>query len=246
MLLFVRQGDTLDRRDLLARLVEARYDRNDYELKRAASACGRRGRDRARVRGERHPVELFGTSERISAFDPSPGRPRPLAQVRSTLEPLRHSAAALADRVKTIETELMEVKPRLETQGKLLERSASTSARCSTSRCCARPATATGSRTTRHLSGRRRESRRPPSSTTCQGCAPRVDESHQSIRRCGGCTTGPPAQTTLVEYGFRLPRPRQPPPELRGVRGEGRQALYVSATPGPTSCRRRGASWWSR
>ena len=34
MLLFVRQGDTLDRRDLLAKLVEARYDRNDYELRR--------------------------------------------------------------------------------------------------------------------------------------------------------------------------------------------------------------------
>ena len=34
MLLFVRQGDTLDRRELLAKLVEARYDRNDYELKR--------------------------------------------------------------------------------------------------------------------------------------------------------------------------------------------------------------------
>ncbi|HKC12302.1 MAG TPA: DEAD/DEAH box helicase family protein, partial [Vicinamibacteria bacterium] len=34
MLLFVRQGDTLDRHELLAKLVEARYDRNDYELKR--------------------------------------------------------------------------------------------------------------------------------------------------------------------------------------------------------------------
>src|ERR671912_1110338 len=34
MLLFVRQGDTLDRRELLSKLVEARYDRNDYELRR--------------------------------------------------------------------------------------------------------------------------------------------------------------------------------------------------------------------
>src|SRR5271169_3025395 len=34
MLLFVRQGETLDRRDLLAKLVDARYDRNDYEPKR--------------------------------------------------------------------------------------------------------------------------------------------------------------------------------------------------------------------
>jgi len=40
MLLFVRQGDTLDRSDLLARLVEARYDRNDYELRRGTFRCG--------------------------------------------------------------------------------------------------------------------------------------------------------------------------------------------------------------
>src|SRR5512144_3384898 len=76
MLLFVRQGDTLDRRDLLARLVEARYDRNDYELKRGTF----------RVRGdvvEIVPayeesgirVELFGDEvERISAFDPLTGK----------------------------------------------------------------------------------------------------------------------------------------------------------------------------
>src|SRR5687767_15697549 len=34
MLTFVRQGDTLDRHDLLAKLVEARYDRNDMDLRR--------------------------------------------------------------------------------------------------------------------------------------------------------------------------------------------------------------------
>ena len=55
MLLFVRQGDSLDRRDLLSRLVEARYDRNDYELKRGSFRVRGRGRDRARLRGERDP-----------------------------------------------------------------------------------------------------------------------------------------------------------------------------------------------
>src|ERR671936_869247 len=33
MLLFVRQGERLDRRDLLGKLVEARYDRNDVDLR---------------------------------------------------------------------------------------------------------------------------------------------------------------------------------------------------------------------
>src|SRR5437773_2468357 len=76
MLLFVRQGETLDRRDLLAKLVEARYDRNDMDLKRGTF----------RVRGdvvEIVPayeetgirVELFGDEEeQISAFDPLTGK----------------------------------------------------------------------------------------------------------------------------------------------------------------------------
>src|SRR6187401_1515831 len=76
MLLFVRQGETLDRRDLLSKLVEARYDRNDYELKRGTF----------RVRGdviELVPayeesgirIELFGDEvESITAFDPLTGK----------------------------------------------------------------------------------------------------------------------------------------------------------------------------
>ena len=73
MLLFVRQGGTLDRHDLLAKLVEARYDRNDYELKRGTF----------RVRGDVVEIvpayeetgiriELFGDEvESIASFDHS-------------------------------------------------------------------------------------------------------------------------------------------------------------------------------
>src|SRR5438034_627790 len=76
MLLFVRQGETLDRRDLLAKLVEARYDRNDMDLKRGTF----------RVRGDVVEIvpayeetgiriELFGDEvEQISAFDPLTGK----------------------------------------------------------------------------------------------------------------------------------------------------------------------------
>ena len=76
MLLFVRQGMTLDRRDLLARLVEARYERNDYALERGSF----------RARGDVIEIvpayeesgiriELFGDEvERISAFDPLTGK----------------------------------------------------------------------------------------------------------------------------------------------------------------------------
>ena len=76
MLLFVRQGETLDRRDLLSRLVEARYERNDYALERGSF----------RARGDVIEIvpayeesgiriELFGDEvERISAFDPLTGK----------------------------------------------------------------------------------------------------------------------------------------------------------------------------
>src|SRR5438552_1167174 len=84
MLLFVRQGETLDRRDLLAKLVEARYDRNDMDLKRGTF----------RVRGDVIEIvpayeetgiriELFGDEvESITSLDPLTGRAlRRLAQV---------------------------------------------------------------------------------------------------------------------------------------------------------------------
>jgi len=112
-------------RDLLARLVEARYDRNDYDLRRGTF----------RVRGDVVEIvpayeesgiriELFGDEvERISAFDPLTGRTRgSLAQV--AIYPSSHYVTPqprLADAIKTIEAELLEEKPRLEEQGKLLE-----------------------------------------------------------------------------------------------------------------------------
>ena len=107
MLLFVRQGDPLDRRDLLARLVEARYDRNDLDLRRGTF----------RVRGDVVEIvpayeengiriELFGDEvERISAFDPLTGKTTGrLAQV--AIYPSSHYVTPqprLADAVETIE-----------------------------------------------------------------------------------------------------------------------------------------------
>src|SRR5207245_5355065 len=76
MLLFVRQGGRLDRREILSKLVEARYDRNDVDLRRGTF----------RVRGdviELVPayeetgirIELFGDEvEQIASFDPLTGK----------------------------------------------------------------------------------------------------------------------------------------------------------------------------
>ncbi len=248
MLLFVRQGDTLDRRDLLARLVEARYDRNDYDLKRGSF----------RVRGDVVEIvpayeesgiriELFGDEvERISAFDPLTGKATGrLAQV--AIYPSSHYVTPqpkLADAVKTIEAELMEVKPRLETQGKLLEAQRLYQRTMFDLEMLRETGHCHGIENySRHLSGRK-PGEPPP---TLLDYMPKdallvVDESHQSIPQVRGMFHGDrQRKTTLVEYGFRLPSALDNRP-LSFEEFEQRvgQALYVSATPGPYELQKAG------
>ena len=248
MLLFVRQGETLDRRDLLARLVEARYDRNDYELKRGSF----------RVRGdvvEIVPayeesgirVELFGDEvERISAFDPLTGKTTGrLAQV--AIYPSSHYVTPqprLADAVKTIETELMEVKPQLETQGKLLEAQRLYQRTMFDLEMLRETGHCHGIENySRHLSGR--QPGEPP--PTLLDYLPKdallvVDESHQSIPQVRGMFHGDrQRKTTLVEYGFRLPSALDNRPlSFEEFEARAGQALYVSATPGPYELQKAG------
>src|SRR5713226_2418102 len=118
MLLFVRQGDTLDRRQLLSKLVEARYDRNDMDLRRGTFRA--RGDvielvpayEEAGIR-----IELFGDQvEAITSFDPLTGKSLGrLAQV--AIYPSSHYVTPqpkLQDALKTIEAELIEEKAKLE------------------------------------------------------------------------------------------------------------------------------------
>ncbi len=125
MLLFVRQGDTLDRRDLLAKLVEARYERNDIDLRRGTF----------RVRGdvvELVPayeetgirIELFGDEvEAITGFDPLtgevPGQDRPGRHLSH--QPLRDPPAPPPGRDQDHRGRAELEKPKLEREGKLLE-----------------------------------------------------------------------------------------------------------------------------
>jgi excinuclease ABC subunit B len=241
MLLFVRQGDTLDRRDLLARLVEARYDRNDLDLRRGTF----------RVRGDVVEIvpayeesgiriELFGDEvERISAFDPLTGKTTArLAQV--AIYPSSHYVTPqprLADAIESIEAELMDVKPRLEAQGKLLEAQRLYQRTMFDLEMLRETGHCHGIENySRHLSGR--SPGEPP--PTLLDDLPRdalmvVDESHQSIPQVRGMYHGDQQRKkTLVEYGFRLPSALDNRP-LSFEEFEARvgQALYVSATPGP-------------
>jgi excinuclease ABC subunit B len=248
MLLFVRQGETLDRRDLLARLVEARYERNDYALERGSF----------RARGDVIEIvpayeesgiriELFGDEvERISAFDPLTGKTTGrLAQV--AIYPSSHYVTPqprLETAVKTIEAELMEVKPALEGRGQLLEAQRLYQRTMFDLEMLRETGHCHGIENySRHLSGRK-PGEPPP---TLIDYLPKdvlmvVDESHQSIPQVRGMYHGDQQRKkTLVEYGFRLPSALDNRP-LNFEEFEGRlgQVIYVSATPGPYELQKAG------
>ena len=228
MLLFARQGDTLDRRDLLARLVEARYDRNDVDLRRGTF----------RVRGDVVEIvpayeesgiriELFGDEvERISSFDPLTGKTMGrLAQV--AIYPSSHYVTPqprLADAIKTIEAELLVEKPRLETQGKLLEAQRLYQRTMFDLEMLRETGHCHGIENySRHLSGR------APGEPPDAPGLPVEGRAHRGGRVAPVHPPGPghvsrrPAEEE-DPGGVRLPdavRPRQPSAELRGVRGAG-------------------------
>jgi excinuclease ABC subunit B len=248
MLLFVRQGETLDRRDILAKLVEARYDRNDYELKRGTF----------RVRGdviELVPayeetgirIELFGDEvEGISSFDPLTGKTLGrLAQV--AIYPSSHYVTPrprLSDALKTIEAELIEHKALLEKEGKLLEAQRLYQRTMFDLEMLREVGHCHGIENySRHLSGRR-PGEPPP---TLLDYMPKdalivIDESHQSVPQVRGMYHGDrQRKQTLVEYGFRLPSALDNRP-LNFEEFEQRlgQVMYVSATPGPYELQKAG------
>jgi len=248
MLLFVRQGETLDRRDILAKLVEARYDRNDYDLKRGTF----------RVRGDVIEIvpayeetgiriELFGDEvESITSFDPLTGKSLSrLAQV--AIYPSSHYVTPrprLSDALKTIEAELIERKAELEREGKLLEAQRLYQRTMFDLEMLREVGHCHGIENySRHLSGRA-PGEPPP---TLLDYLPKdalivIDESHQSVPQVRGMYHGDrQRKQTLVEYGFRLPSALDNRP-LNFDEFEHRlgQALYVSATPGPYELQKAG------
>jgi excinuclease ABC subunit B len=241
MLAFARQGEALDRAELLRKLVDARYDRNDYELRRGTF----------RVRGdvieivpayEEHAIriELFGDEvEGITAFDPLTGRNiQKLAQV--AIYPSSHYVTPkprLESAIEGIEKELIEHKGKLERDGKLLEAQRLFQRTMFDLEMLKSVGHCHGIENySRHLSGRA-PGQAPP---TLLDYLPSdaliiIDESHQSVPQVRGMYHGDRVRkSTLIEYGFRLPSALDNRP-LNFEEFEQRlgQTLYVSATPGP-------------
>jgi excinuclease ABC subunit B len=242
MVLHLVRGDLIDQRELIRRLTEMQYTRNDVELKRACY----------RVRGEVidvHPaesdfeavrIELFdGEIENISLFDPLTGEVRRKLQ-RYTLYPKSHYVATRRTILDAIETIKVELKDRLEyfyKENKLVEAQRLAQRTQFDIEMMLEVGYCSGVENySRHLTGHM-----PGEPPPClydylpPDALLVVDESHVTIPQLGAMYKGDRSRKeTLVNFGFRLPSALDNRP-LKFDEWERRapRCVYVSATPGP-------------
>ena len=234
-------GEQVDQREVLRRLVDLQYARNDVNLVRGTF----------RARGdtvEIHPayeeaalrVEMFGdTIERIVPFDVMTG------EMGDEMEDVAVYAAThyvtgddiIHRAVGTIEVELRERLQEFEQQGKLLEAQRLRVRTEHDLEMLAETGICSGIENySRHLDGRK------PGETpyTLLDFFPKdwlcvIDESHVAVPQLHGQYAGDKSRKdVLVEHGFRLPSARDNRP-LRFDEFVDRvhQTVFVSATPGP-------------
>ncbi len=238
-MVFIREGETRDRDDLLRELIRIHYARNDIDFSRGTF----------RVRGdtvEIFPayevtplrVEFFGDEvERISEIDPVTGKAR--GELPSVgIFPAKHfitSPTQLTEAMENIERELDERLGELRSQNKLLEAQRLESRTNFDLEMMREIGYCSGIENySRHLSGR--EPGEKPN--TLIDFFPDdflmiVDESHQTIPQIRGMYAGDRSRkTVLVEYGFRLPSALDNRPLVfEEFENCINQAIFISATP---------------
>jgi len=242
MVLHLVKGDMINQRDILRRLAEMQYTRNDIDLRRATY----------RVRGEVIDVfpaesdsealriELFDDEvERLSLFDPLTGEIiRRLA--RYTIYPKSHYVTPREQLLEAVEAIKVELKQRLEqlrSLDKLVEAQRLEQRTLFDIEMILEVGYCSGIENySRYLSGRSAGESPPTMFDYLRDNAlVIIDESHVAVPQIGAMYKGDRSRKeTLVEYGFRLPSALDNRPlmfdefELRAP-----QRIYVSATPGP-------------
>jgi excinuclease ABC subunit B len=233
-------GTEVDREELLRRLVEIQYSRNDVAFTRGTF----------RVRGdvieirpayeeEAVRIELFGDEvEALSVTDPVTGKViRKTDEI--TLFPARHFVTPepmLRKAVKAIRKELAERLKELRGHNKLVEAQRLESRTLYDLEMLQEMGFCTGVENyARHLSGRK-PGERP---LTLIDYFPEpfltiIDESHVTVPQIGGMYNGDRSRKqTLVEHGFRLPSALDNRPlRFEEFANLAQSRIYVSATPG--------------
>ncbi|MGZ3577498.1 MAG: excinuclease ABC subunit UvrB [Syntrophales bacterium] len=240
MLLFLEEGVELPRDEMLRRLVEIQYERNDIDFHRGTF----------RARGdvvEIFPpyeeekairVEFFGdVIESISIVDPLRGRKLNSVQ-KMSIYPGSHYVTT-RDNIKraiaAIRQELEERLGELRAQNKLLEAQRLEQRTKFDIEMMEEMGYCQGIENySRHLTGRR-QGEPPPTLMEYlhENALVIIDESHATIPQLIGMYRGDRARKeTLVNYGFRLPSALDNRPLMFAeYESFGNQRIYVSATP---------------
>ena len=242
MVVQLDRGRNIDQRNLLRRLAELQYTRNDMELRRATYRVRGDVIDIYPAESERDAIriELYDDEiERLSFFDPLTGRV--IREVpRLTVFPKSHYVTpreTLMGAIDQIREELAERLEFLRGDNRLVEAQRLEQRTRYDMEMIREVGYCTGIENySRFLSGR--EAGQPP--PTLYDYLPAdalivADESHVSIPQLGAMYRGDRSRKeTLVEYGFRLPSALDNRP-LRFEEWESMtpQIIFVSATPGP-------------
>src|SRR6476469_8389939 len=241
MLLMLEKGQNIPRKELLARLVEILYERNDGDFRRGTF----------RVRGdviELYPtyddnayrIEFWGDEiESLSQIDPLLGQVRQ-TYLRLPIYPKTHYVSTPESRrtaMQSIEEELRWWHADLISQNKLIEAQRLWQRTMFDLEMIKQIGYCHGIENySRHFSGRM-PGEAPP---TLLDYLPTdalllIDESHQTIPQLQVMYHGDRSRkNVLVDYGFRLPSARDNRPlTFEEFENRVNQIVYVSATPGP-------------
>ena len=240
MVLILRAGDRISRREVLARLVAMQYTRNDAEFTRGVF----------RARGEVidvYPAESADLAVRItmfddeieslSLFDPLTGKVKHTVP-RFTVYPGSHYVTpreTVLRAVETIKVELAQRLKQLVTDGHLIEAQRLEQRTRFDLEMLAELGFCKGIENySRHLSGAKPGDPPPTLIDYLPADALMfIDESHVTMGQLGGMYRGDRARKeTLVQYGFRLPSALDNRPlKLEEFEQRMRQTVFVSATP---------------
>jgi excinuclease ABC subunit B len=249
MLLFVEPGQRIKREEIIKKLVELLYERNDIEFRRGTF----------RVRGDvieiypsyqdqAYRIELFGDEvDSVATIDPLLGEVIKKHDARVPIYPKTHyvtTRATVKRAVKSIKEELEWWEPQLIDQNKMVEAQRLHQRVMYDLEMFNELGYCRGVENySRHLTGRN-PGEPPP---TLYDYLPEdtlvvIDESHQSIPQIRGMYNGDRSRKqNLVDFGFRLPSALDNRP-LKFEEWEKRvgQIIYVSATPGPYELTKSG------
>jgi excinuclease ABC subunit B len=242
MILHLVKGDVIHQRDILRKLTELQYVRNDIELRRGTYQVKGQIIDIFPGDSEKHAirVDLFGDEiENIFLFDPLTGDI--VKQLnRITVYPKTHYVTPqhkIDDAMIKIKKELKERIKYFSDNSKLIEEQRIRERTNYDLEMMKEMGYCSGIENySRYLSGRN-----PGDPPPClldylpdDGLVI-IDESHVGVPQLGGMYRGDQSRKqTLVDYGFRLPSAMDNRPlKFDEFEGYNFQTVYVSATPGP-------------